>query len=86
MPVFQFQCGECQSIFEALVSSSVRGEPACVSCDSRFVERVSYTYFAPNKTFCPKEGVVELERVKGSLGSALADFRQKCPGCRKKTL
>lgn len=41
MPIFEYRCGSCSSVFEQLVKSSTSDEEIrCEKCDSRDVERL----------------------------------------------
>lgn len=45
MPIYEYQCGECDSRFEALVMGSAP-EPDSCECGSHSIERVYSTFSA----------------------------------------
>lgn len=45
MPVFQYKCDKCSSVFEHLVSSGKAGNVACVSCGSKKIKRLYSSHF-----------------------------------------
>lgn len=55
MPIFEYKCESCSSVFEHFYSSSLEERVACVNCGSRQVARTDATIFSPNKNYCPHE-------------------------------
>lgn len=80
MPVFQYQCGSCSSIFEHLVLSEGR-DVSCLSCASSLVYRANGTYFYPNKTFCPHDKALDVPNLPGQLSGIMSDSSLSCAGC-----
>lgn len=81
MPIFQYKCEDCSSVFEQLVTSLLNLELGCVSCGSSEVLRADSTYFYPNKVFCPHTKKVNIAEVKGQLSQIMSDREQSCAGC-----
>lgn len=82
MPIFQFKCESCSSVFEHLVGMTVNFcDVSCVSCGVGKVSRVEKTYFYPNKTFCPHDKVLDSQQLRSELGGILNNTSQKCGGC-----
>lgn len=54
MPILQYQCQDCSSVFEYWVSAKQKIEIKCVNCGSKEFTRVFETCFFPKKEFCPK--------------------------------
>ncbi len=44
MPIYEYKCSECGTIFEAIVSSRGEGAVGCKSCGSSQVERQLSTF------------------------------------------
>ena len=55
MPVFQFKCENCSSIFEHLVFLKHPIDVTCITCGGDKISRIENTFFSPNKLFCPRE-------------------------------
>lgn len=81
MPVFQFKCDSCASIFEYLFRPNLDFDLDCVSCGAKSVKRVQQTYFYPNKNFCPHDKSLEPESLQGTLATIMKDESQRCGGC-----
>lgn len=81
MPVLQFKCDSCNSVFEYLLSANVNFSLDCISCGGDKVSRLGSSYFYPNKTFCPHDKEIKVEELKTSLGVIMSDASQKCGGC-----
>jgi hypothetical protein len=95
MPVFQFRCSKCFSVFEHFVSTppkavlvkNVRGantfDVSCVSCGSGNVSRYNETAFHPSKIFCPHEKEMEDGFSYGNLKQVLMNHAEECtsPKC-----
>jgi len=46
MPIFQYRCNACSSVFEHLVSSEITIEDvSCIACNSKDVERLFSSNF-----------------------------------------
>ena len=50
MPLFEYQCSDCNFRFEELVSSAESSAPACPKCGSKKTERQLSTFSASVKT------------------------------------
>ena len=82
MPILQFQCQECSSVFEQLISRDLADlNIDCVSCGSEKISRAAQTYFYPNKTFCPHDKELDQEQLKSELATILLDRSKQCGGC-----
>ncbi len=81
MPVFQYKCDRCYSIFEYFFAPSLNFTVDCVSCGNREVSRQLETCFYPNKVFCPHDKDLEMDSLQHSLGGILKDSSQRCGGC-----
>jgi len=81
MPVFQFRCSKCFSVFEHFVSSDFN--VSCVSCGSGNVSRDDETAFHPSKIFCPHEKEMKDGFSYGSLKQVLINHAEECtsPKC-----
>ena len=81
MPVLQFRCSKCFSVFEHFVSSDI--DASCVSCGSKDVSRHDETAFHPSKIFCPHEKEMEEGFSYGNLKHALINHAEECtsPKC-----
>ncbi|MFH1284359.1 MAG: zinc ribbon domain-containing protein [Candidatus Peregrinibacteria bacterium] len=53
MPIFEYKCNGCQSVFEQM--DFARGSICCLQCGSSDVSRNYDGRFFPKKIFCPKE-------------------------------
>lgn len=82
MPVLQYQCESCNSLFEHMFSAAIAKYIACLSCGSQKIARVFAISYYPNKTFCPhdKEIVMNEELISG-LGKILQSDDLRCRGC-----
>jgi len=81
MPIFQYKCNDCSSVFEQLISSLGQMHIDCISCASTDVLRADQPYFYPNKTFCPHDKKIDSDKLKEALGTIMADRTQSCGGC-----
>lgn len=82
MPVFQYQCGECNSVFEQLVSANtIANEISCLNCGSFYAMRLESTYFYPNKNFCPHDKELDKEKLRNQLSGIMSDQTLRCGGC-----
>ncbi len=81
MPILQFQCRECRSIFEQLISRSLDYEISCVSCNSGNITRTVSTSFYPNKSFCPHDKELEVSKLKYDLPMIMKSDEGRCGGC-----
>lgn len=81
MPVLQYKCNNCFSVFEHLVSAAFNSETSCVSCDSMNVARTDKAYFYPNKAFCPHDKLLDEDVLKVELSGILKDEKNRCGGC-----
>ncbi len=52
MPIYEYQCGECDTRFEALVMSST-AEPDQCDCGSPSIEKVYSTFSAQSSNAMP---------------------------------
>jgi putative FmdB family regulatory protein len=53
MPIFQYKCESCSSVFEHLVSSIVKAKDvACVACDSKKITRLLSSGFGIKSKGC----------------------------------
>ena len=77
MPVLQFQCSDCSSVFEQLS----QGYLSCLTCDSKNVKRLLSTYFYPNKNFCPHDKDLDMPTLKKQFSGILSDKSLQCGGC-----
>lgn len=70
MPIFQYRCENCSSVFEHLVSSKVTaGNVACVACGSKKIMRMFSSSFGIQSKNCGGGGC--------SLGCGKSD--EFCP-------
>ena len=53
MPIFEYQCGQCDTRFEALVMGS-NPEPTSCDCGSESIERVYSTFSAQSGNGMPE--------------------------------
>lgn len=82
MPVLQYQCQSCTSLFEHLVSKALEEQVGCLSCGGRDVVRVFATSYYPNKTFCPHDKKIEInDELLDGLGEILQSDDLRCRGC-----
>lgn len=81
MPIFQYKCENCASVFEYLMTTSLTKHLACMSCGSSNVSRLDSTYFYPNKIFCPHDKDLDGEILKTQFAEIMADHSQSCGGC-----
>lgn len=79
MPIFEFRCANCRSVFDYFVEGNV--DVDCINCSSEKVMRLNYSFFYPNKTFCPHEKEVDVGAVKSDLGKIMLDKSLSCAGC-----
>lgn len=53
MPIFQYRCESCSSVFEHLVSSVIKvKDVACVACDSKKITRLFSSNFSIQSKKC----------------------------------
>ncbi len=77
MPILQFQCQDCSSVFEHFS----KGDIFCLKCHSQNIERLQNTYFYPNKNFCPHDKELEMTTLKTQISGIMADKSLQCGGC-----
>lgn len=97
MPVFQFRCSKCLSVFEHFVAStppqvgpvknvreanSYNIDASCMSCGSKDVLRHNETAFHPSRIFCPHEKEMEEGFSYGNLKNALINHAEECANPR----
>ena len=81
MPILQYQCRACTSLFEHFASIG-NDDAACLSCGSEKIARVFETSYYPNKTFCPHDKEIELnDAMLSNLGEILKSDELRCGGC-----
>ena len=73
MPIYEYECGSCDTRFDVLVSrSKAKARPACEECGSSDTERVMSGFFG-------RSGSGE---NAGSIGSACSGCTaDSCGGC-----
>lgn len=78
MPIFEFQCNDCFSVFECLYS--VKNKAKCVFCEGNNLERVRKSLFSPNKGFCKKNNkfLIKKKDVRSSLIDLFGKNDLKC--------
>ncbi|MDA1060701.1 MAG: zinc ribbon domain-containing protein [bacterium] len=81
MPIFQYKCQSCYSVFEHLVSSLKPVDLACLSCGASDVLRSESAYFYPNKNFCPHDKELDMDDLQTKLGGIMQNREQECGGC-----
>ncbi|MFA7685859.1 MAG: zinc ribbon domain-containing protein [Candidatus Gracilibacteria bacterium] len=62
MPIFQYKCDKCSSVFEHLVWTGEEGNVSCMACDSKKITRL----FSSNFGIHLKNG--DCSGCKGSVG------------------
>lgn len=74
MPIFQYKCDKCSSVFEHLVSSGTDGNASCVSCGSKKVKRLYSSSFGIHlkKRECCGRYCEEGEKCPVSSGGGFA--------------
>jgi putative FmdB family regulatory protein len=70
MPIFQYQCEKCSSMFEHLVSSAKDKDVACVACGSKKIKRLHSSRFGIQ---------MKLNECNGCEGRAGACPFKRCP-------
>ncbi len=88
MPIFEFKCNNCFTIFEEFVFKDNCENIKCFSCGGVLLERPVKTSFSPHKAFCPKKrnlkkGELEKKDLKQRLRDAVLKENGKCKGCRR---
>lgn len=82
MPILQFKCHDCLSVFEYLFNALSRQEDlSCVSCGGNHFSRLDETCFYPNKAFCPRDKVLDTEGLRSDLSKIVKDRTLRCGGC-----
>ncbi len=82
MPIFQFKCLDCLSLFEHLVSKGMKNAISCVSCGGENLARDVENSFYPSKLFCPKTGDLDSEKLMSDLSSLVKSADSRCSsGC-----
>lgn len=81
MPILQYQCQNCNSIFEHLVNEDLVDFLSCISCGSAEIQRAITTYLYPNKKFCPHDKDLDSEYLRTQLGGIMKDQSLRCGGC-----
>ncbi|MBD3341668.1 MAG: hypothetical protein GF353_21365 [Candidatus Lokiarchaeota archaeon] len=59
MPIFEYKCRKCSSVFEHIFSKE--DKLFCLFCGSVDVVRSNTVIFGPKKEYCPKEESVSCE-------------------------
>jgi putative FmdB family regulatory protein len=55
MPIFEYKCKSCLSVFEYFVEAGLEDKVSCISCGSFDFVRTDSVSFYPKKIFCPHE-------------------------------
>lgn len=85
MPVFQFKCENCSSIFEHFTPPKA-AEVTCLACGGDRVSKVESTFFYPNKVFCPHDKKLNPQKLQNELCGIFQNTDEKCGGCKKNKL
>ncbi len=79
MPILEYKCDDCSSVFECFFSLSDGFSLKCVSCNSSRVQRVKSMIFTPNKNFCPKANRFQKgKNIKESLSDLFGMNEKQC--------
>lgn len=82
MPILQFRCHDCSSVFEYLINGLIAEHQLdCISCGASNFSRMDETCFYPNKNFCPHDKELDSDNLKQVFSSIMADESQRCGGC-----
>ncbi len=76
MPIYEFKCDECHTIFEELISSSAAMDVVCTHCGSRQVSRILSLC-----GFTAKGGGGETSRTSTSGSSCSSCHSHHCSHC-----
>ncbi len=78
MPIFEYKCKSCSSVFESF--STIKDKITCIFCDETNIERVRKSFFSPNKGFCKKnnKALIKKRDIRSSLLDLLGENDLKC--------